>query len=151
MSKFSIIPTLSFCFLFVVAAILITFYFSKNKPKILFYNDFGFNIEYAITSQQRTKGLMGRENLNKDEAMFFVFPEQGIYGFWMKNMLIPIDIIWIDKDLKIIYIEHDVPPCKTDSCTLYKPALPSRYVLEIQAGLSQKLNMRIGDNFYFKK
>jgi uncharacterized membrane protein (UPF0127 family) len=129
----------------------VVFHFSKIKPKILFYNDFGFNIEYAITPQQRVKGLMGKENLNKDEAMLFVFPEQGIYGFWMKNMLIPIDIIWMDKDLKITHIENNVPPCAIDPCVSYKPSIPSQYVLEIQAGLSQEMNIKIGDKFYFKK
>lgn len=151
MSKLFIILTLLFCFLFVVVLILAVFHFSKIKPKTLFYKDFGFNIEYAITPQQRVEGLMGRENLNKNEAMLFVFPKQGVYGFWMKNMLIPIDIIWMDKDLKITHIERNVPPCITDPCVSYKPSSSSQYVLEIQAELSRELNMKIGDKLYFKK
>jgi hypothetical protein len=66
-------------------------------------------------------------------------------------MLIPIDIVWTDKDLKINHIEQNIQPCVTNQCFLYKPLSPSQYVLEIQAGLSQELDMKIGDKLYFKK
>ncbi|MBU1045997.1 DUF192 domain-containing protein [Patescibacteria group bacterium] len=109
-----------------------------------------FGVEIAETIEQRAKGLMFRQELPENQGMFFVFPEQGDYGFWMKNMLIPIDIIWMDKDLAITHIEHSVPPCETEPCPVYKPGLPSQYVLEIKAGLAQELEMKTGDNFYFK-
>jgi len=113
------------------------------------FGDRCFEVEVAKTAGQRAKGLMGRSDLPENQGMLFVFPEQGDYGFWMKNMLIPIDIIWTDKDLAITHIEHGVPPCEAEPCAIYKSQSPSQYVLEIKAGLAQELRMETGDKLYF--
>jgi len=109
-----------------------------------------FEVEIAETTAQRARGLMFRQELSENQGMFFVFSKPGNYGFWMKNMSMPIDIVWMDKDLKITHIEHSAPPCEADPCPVYNPGLSSQYVLEIKAGLVKELDMKAGDNFSFK-
>jgi len=69
----------------------------------------------------------------------------------MKNTLIPLDIIWMDKDMKVIHIEENVQPCKNDPCPSYASSIPARYVLELNAGLSAEIGLRVGDQFSFAK
>ncbi len=104
-----------------------------------------FTLEIAQTQEERQKGLMFRTSLDQDAGMLFILQEEGIYSFWMKNTLIPLDIIWINKDKKIIYIKKDVPPCKEDPCSSYSPEETALYVLEINAGLSKKYEFKEGD------
>jgi uncharacterized membrane protein (UPF0127 family) len=80
---------------------------------------------------------MYRKSLAEDGGMVFVFDEEGNHSFWMKNTLIPLDMLWIGEDKKIIHIEHNVPPCKADPCPAYGPnATSARYVVELNAGIS---------------
>jgi len=65
-------------------------------------------IDYATTNAERERGLNGRENVPYDYAMLFIFPIEGKYGFWMKDMLVPIDIFWLDDKGRIISIESEV-------------------------------------------
>ncbi|MBI5252912.1 MAG: DUF192 domain-containing protein, partial [Euryarchaeota archaeon] len=62
---------------------------------------------------------------------------------WMKNMLFPLDIIWLDSDLKVVHIEHDIPPCKEESCPIYLPSSPARYILEVNANVTKSLPLRL--------
>ncbi|MBU3964157.1 DUF192 domain-containing protein [Patescibacteria group bacterium] len=152
MFKSFVILILLFC-LFLVAVTIFVFFLNNRKDMRINEVCFGdkcFEVEVAETAEQRTKGLMGRSDLPENKGMLFVFQEQGGHGFWMKNMMIPIDIVWMDKDLKITHIEHNVMPCDSDPCPVYKPNLLSQYVLEIKAGLAQELDIKIGDSFYFK-
>jgi uncharacterized membrane protein (UPF0127 family) len=91
---------------------------------------------------------MFRKSLSDNQGMLFVFEREDSYSFWMKNMLIPLDIIWIDKDKRIVDIKTDVLPCK-DSCQGIMPQENSRYVLEVNAGFVEKNKVRIGDKVDF--
>ena len=108
-----------------------------------------FNVELAETKEQQAQGLMGRKDLAQDSGIFFVYKEEGIYSFWMKDTLIPLDIIWINKNKEIIHIEKNAQPCKTEPCLRYGPEQKSKYVLEINAGLTEKLNINIGQKIEF--
>ena len=66
--------------------------------------------------------------------MLFIFEKPGVYGFWMKNMVIPVDIIFIDENKKVVHIEERVQPCENDPCKIYRPKSPVKYVLEVKAG-----------------
>lgn len=70
--------------------------------------------------------------------MLFVFPEAGLHPFWMKNTLIPLDLIWIDEHWQVVGVERMEPcseeQCRADSCPLYYPPAPIRYALEVNAG-----------------
>jgi uncharacterized membrane protein (UPF0127 family) len=87
---------------------------------------------------------MFREKLNENEGMLFVFDDEKYETFWMKNTLIPLDIIFIDKNFKIISIENAVP-CKREPCTLYKSAKPAEYVLEVNENFTIRNKIKSGD------
>ncbi len=97
-----------------------------------------FDIEVADEENERKQWLMYREQLSSQSGMLFVFQEEKIYPFWMKNTLIPLDMIWIGKDWKVIDIQT-AQPCKKDPCPSYIPSWSGLYVLEINAWLSSLL------------
>jgi uncharacterized protein len=102
--------------------------------------------EIAATLDKRTTGLMFRNNLESDRGMLFVFPEMGYWTFWMKNTLIPLDIIWLDDFQRILHVESRVPICTKidDSCPRYSARRESQYVLEIKAGMAEQLGLEPG-------
>ena len=104
-----------------------------------------FDIEIADTAQEREIGLMNREFLALDSGMLFVFEKEDVYNFWMKNTLIPLDIIWINKDNRISFIKENASPCKTDICETFGPNEKSIYILEINGGLVKKMGLGVGD------
>ena len=102
--------------------------------------------EIAATPDKRAQGLMFRKSLGSNRGMLFIFPEKGYYAFWMKNTLIPLDIMWLDESGMILHLERDVPICtKTDdSCPRYFSTRESLYVLEIQGGTAKKYGLEPG-------
>ncbi len=101
-------------------------------------------VEIARTPTARARGLMFRATLPEDYGMLFIFERPGKNQFWMKNTLIPLDILWMDDRKRIIHIAYQVPPCKLDPCPLYGPTADSHYVLEVKAGVAHKRGLRIG-------
>lgn len=93
-------------------------------------------LEYATTTTAREKGLGGRESLPDDYGMLFVFPEYGYYGIWMKDMLVPIDIFWLDADGHVVSIKQDVATSTYPN--VFYPSAPARYVLETSAGFAEE-------------
>lgn len=111
-------------------------------------------VEIAGTSSARETGLMYRKYLASDTGMLFIFPNESHHSFWMKNTFIPLDIIWISADKKIVYIEENVQPCKKfspmqDTCPTLSPSQNSLYVLEVNAGWADKNEVRVGDMVAF--
>ncbi|MGB9926793.1 MAG: DUF192 domain-containing protein [Methanosarcina sp.] len=105
-----------------------------------------FSVEIASTQAQKEHGLMNREYLAPNSGMLFVFNDKGGYSFWMKNTLIPLDIIWIDSNYEIIYIQKNAQPCPSDYyCPSFGPGKNASYVLEINGGLSDKYGIDVGD------
>ncbi len=103
------------------------------------------NVEIADDNEKRVKGLMFREKLRENSGMLFIFENEEYKTFWMKNTLIPLDIIFIDKNLEIMDIEYAIP-CNENPCTLYyRSSKPSKYVLEVNAGFSAKNNIHEGN------
>lgn len=99
--------------------------------------------ELAVTPPERERGLMFRERLEPDQGMLFVFEEEDLYSFWMKNTLIPLDIIWLNSHRQIVHIEKNVPPCTHDPCPGYMPRQPALYVLELKAGQAEANNLQL--------
>lgn len=106
-------------------------------------------VEIARTPMERTRGLMFRTALPEDRGMLFIFEQPGKNKFWMKNTLIPLDILWMDDRKRIIHIEYQVPPCKLDPCPVYGPSAENHYVLEVKAGVAHKRGLRIGMSLRF--
>jgi len=97
-----------------------------------------FTVEIADTSAKREKWLMYRENLGENDGMLFIFPTADYsHYFWMKNTLIPLDMIRIDDQFKVVSI-LTAQPCTADPCTIYNPNASSTYVLEINGWLAKK-------------
>jgi len=96
-------------------------------------------IEYATSTMALEKGLGGRTNVPSDYGMLFVFPEDDYYGFWMKDMLVPIDIFWLDDKGRVVSIAEDVAPSSYPS--VFYPSASARYVLEIAAGFARAHNI----------
>ncbi|HEY4643053.1 MAG TPA: DUF192 domain-containing protein [Thermoanaerobaculia bacterium] len=107
-------------------------------------------VEVASDDATREQGLMYRDHLAADRGMIFLFPIPGEYAFWMKNTLIPLDMIWMDADHRIVHIAHDVPPCKADPCPNYPPNAKASSVLELAAGVAAKHHLKDGDVLRFE-
>lgn len=100
------------------------------------------SIEVADTSATREQGLSGRTQLGEDYGMLFIFPYADRYGFWMKDMTLTIDIIWMNEDGRIITIEENVP---ADSYPeVFYPVSNAKYVLETRAGYASEHGYREG-------
>ncbi|MFC1755599.1 DUF192 domain-containing protein [Thermoproteota archaeon] len=104
-----------------------------------------FNVDVADTPEKRQQGLMFRESLGRDEGMLFVFEVEDIYDFWMKNTYIPLDIIWINSNREVVFIEYNAMPCGEDECLNILPDSDALYVLELNAGIVQKVGLSLGD------
>lgn len=120
-------------------------------PQIVLPDGFAVTVEIAADEDTRQQGLMFRDRLADDRGMIFLFPSTGEYPFWMKNTLIPLDMIWIDEGHRIAHISHDVPPCKADPCPSYPPNAPAKYVLELAAGVAAKHHLKDGDALRFDR
>ncbi len=107
-------------------------------------NEKSFNVEIADNPAERAQGLMFRKELKENSGMLFIFPSSEKYSFWMKNTFIPLDIIWIDENLEIVYIHENAQPCK-DECNSITPDKEAKYILEINSGLSERYGIEIGN------
>lgn len=93
---------------------------------------------------------MNRTSLDNDKGMLFVFREAEHYSFRMKNTLIPLDMIRLDEDFKILYIKNMAEPCTVDPCPLHTPWVSANYVLEIKWWRAQALGLQIGESMVLK-
>jgi uncharacterized membrane protein (UPF0127 family) len=103
-----------------------------------------YTLELALTPEEQTLGLMFRESLPERTGMLFVFPETAPHHFWMKNTMIPLDMIWMDEAGRVVFISANTPPCKADPCPNYGPDGPVRTVLEIAGGKAEKEGVKVG-------
>lgn len=125
----------------------------KYENSSVYISDISISVEIADNPIKQQLGLGGRSSLSENSGMLFPYPKKTTPYFWMKGMLIPIDIIWIANN-KIIGIEKNVPnlPLNTpsDKLPLYSPPVPIDYVLEVASGFSDKNNIKVGDTFNVK-
>ena len=102
-------------------------------------------VQIADTEPRRVRGLMFQDQLPYDQGMIFVFDGPGNYSLWMLNMQFSLDMIWFDKDGKVVHIEQDVPPCKSAleiaTCQSIVPEGEAVYVLEVTSGFIEKNNI----------
>lgn len=105
------------------------------------------SVELATDTQSQTNGLSNRRSLDKNKGLLFVFETVEKHGIWMKDMKFPIDIVWIDEGKKVIDIATKVSPDSYPE--VFYPAMPSRYVLEVNAGVVDEKNIKIGTQLDF--
>lgn len=101
----------------------------------------------ADTQEERTRGLSSRPSLSQEEGMLFVFEDEGKHSFWMKDMRFPLDILWIDKEKRVVEITLNVSPDSYPGRLI--PSVPVLYVLEVNAGWTERNGIRIGDKMKF--
>jgi uncharacterized membrane protein (UPF0127 family) len=110
-------------------------------------NELGsFKAELADDAGERSMGLMFRNKLGANQGMLFVFSEDSLSPFWMQNTLIPLDIIFVDAEKKIVSLVAQAQPQTTEPRS---PAGPYRYVLEIPGGRAAALGIQAGDRLDF--
>ena len=109
-----------------------------------------FSVEIADTQEEQALGLMFRDSMPPDEGMLFIFPNEAPRSFWMKNTRIPLDIMYFDKELKMVSISADTPPCRISHCPNYPSTGPAMYVLELNAGKASELGVGPGDQLAIK-
>lgn len=105
-----------------------------------------FQVELAQTQEEKTRGLMFRTQLPEGQGMLFIQEEPERAVFWMKNTLIPLDLLFFDSTGTLLEIFPEVPPCRQPDCPNYPSRSTAiRYILEINGGLAHRLGIRIGD------
>jgi uncharacterized membrane protein (UPF0127 family) len=107
----------------------------------------GFQVEIAATPAERERGLQYRRELSQDRGMIFLFPREEPLSFWMKNTPIPLDMIFINAERRIVGIVESAPPFSLDSRSV---SGKSQYVLEINGGLSRRYGFKSGDRVRFE-
>ena len=147
-------PRTGFLSLPILSLMLISYLYCQPDRKDKFIRAFLPNgkaviAELAVTPKEREKGLMFRDYLGSDQGMLFIFEEEDFYSFWMKNTLIPLDIIWLNSHRQVVHIERNVPPCPGDPCPSYVPRYPAKYVLELKAGQADENGLRLFDQVSF--
>lgn len=124
-----------------------------NKKDVSFHKEIIIGsavvkVEIAMSPTEKQKGLSGRNFMGKNSGMLFVFSQPGIYRFWMKDMKFPIDIIWLDENLRIINIEKNINPNTFPK--KFMPRLPAKYALEVNGDWSDKNKIKEGLNIKVK-
>ena len=104
-----------------------------------------FPVEVADDDAERARGLMFRDAMADDHGMLFIHDRQEPQAYWMKNTRIPLDILYFDRDRRLVSQQRDVPPCSAgDRCPPYPSRAPAQYVLELNAGQAARLGLQDG-------
>lgn len=105
-------------------------------------------IYIANTEEKRTKGLGGLSSIPADYGMFFIFDRSDYQNIWMKDMLFPIDIIWIDENNKIVHIEKNIYPATYPK--IFTAYIKAHFVLELNAGMSSVYDLKVGGLIFLR-
>jgi hypothetical protein len=119
-------------------------------PRVVLPSGAVYSVEIVRTPEEQAQGLMFRESLPERTGMLFPFADLGVHKFWMKNTMIPLDIIWMDGEGRVLFISAETPPCKSDPCPNYGPDVPVASVLEIAGGMAVKERVTIGSTIRFE-
>ncbi len=119
--------------------------FGANKATVTI-NNTKYSVEVANDDKARQIGLSERKSLDQNKGMLFIFPKKDKYGFWMKNTLVPLDMIFINDD-KIVHIVKNAKPEKEveGALPIYRTPNDANYVLEVNAGETDKNKFKNGD------
>jgi uncharacterized membrane protein (UPF0127 family) len=121
-----------------------------NLPEAILPDDFRIALELAITPEEIARGLMFRPSLPEDRGMLFVFDDERVPNFWMKNTIVALDLIFLDNSGQVVDIIANAQPCAAEPCPHYIPHYPARAVLEIGAGVAEGHHLKEGDLIRFR-
>jgi len=130
--------------LFVLLVFLVACLPQDSQPFVEF-GDSKFFVKVVETPEDLQKGLMFVESMPENEGMLFIFGDSAPRTFWMKNTLIPLDMIFIDENFVVVDVKEDIPPCKADPCGTYPSGKNSKFVVELNAGSVKEHNISVGD------
>jgi len=136
-------------FFLIILVLLFWWAASLKGPTVLFQDKGSVSVEVANTPEERALGLMHRPTLEEGRGMLFVFDTEEKFSFWMKNTLIPLDIIYLSKDLRVVDIIAGIP-CVEDPCESYTPKEKALYVLEVNQGYVVEQGIIVGDKVKLK-
>lgn len=130
-----------------VVAVAVVLIISMFQPTTVLHIGNGvFDARIASTQVTREKGLGGVTNLSSRQAMIFAFPSDAEWQMWMKDMKVPIDIVWLDKDKTVIHSVINVSP---DNSAIFSSTSPARYVVELPAGTVDDQHIQAGHTATF--
>lgn len=115
-----------------------------REPVVVLPDGFEVALELATNDETRAQGLMYRESVLPGRGMLFLFPQPGHHSFWMKDTLVPLDMIWLDREGTVLSLHRDVPPCKADPCPNYDPGVVASFVLELGGGEAARHGVEVG-------
>ena len=116
-----------------------------SSSYVIFRDGTRVDLEVAQSDEQRERGLMFRDSLPEHAGMLFPFDVPRRYGFWMKNVRIPLDIIWLDAGGRIVWIAPNAKPCASEPCPMYVPEAKASFVLEVVGGFAERHGVAVGD------
>jgi hypothetical protein len=120
-------------------------------PRVILPSGAVYKVELAVTPEEQMQGLMFRESLPQRSGMLFLFADREPHTFWMKNTMIPLDLIWMDEAGRVLFVSAETPPCKADPCPSYGPEVPAASVLEIAGGMAAKEKVTVGSTIRFEE
>jgi len=121
-----------------------------SGPRVVLPSGAVYAVELARTPEEQAQGLMFRESLPERSGMIFLFSDASPHQFWMKNTMIPLDIVWLDGSGRVLFVSANTPPCRADPCPNYGPELPAPVVLEIAGGMAAKERVTVGSRISFE-
>jgi uncharacterized protein len=123
-----------------------TYALSFTQPITIKTQKYNLHFKLAVTNtpKARALGLMFVKHLKVDHGMLFTYPREQVLSFWMKNTLIPLDILYLNSKKRIVDIQT-MTPCRTDYCISYPSKEPAQYAIEINGELAKKLGIKKGD------
>jgi len=131
----SVGPIIAGVLLVVIAVVVFVILPNMLQPTTsLRLGDGVFRARIAANETARAKGLSGVTSLNLDQALLMAFPSEGKWQIWMKDMKVPIDIVWLDKDKNVIYIVKNAQPDDETTARVFEPKTLAKYVVELPAG-----------------
>lgn len=104
--------------------------------------------EVARTDEERKRGLSGRDQLQEGYGLLMIYDTDEKHGIWMKDMNFSLDIIWISEEKKVIYLAEKASPDSYPK--VFRPTEPARYVLEVNSGVVDDLNLKVGSQVNFE-
>jgi uncharacterized membrane protein (UPF0127 family) len=106
-----------------------------------------FSLEVASDDASRQKGYMGRDVVGPREGMIFVFDDDSVHSFWMKDCKVALDMVWLDAHQRVVWVEANRKPCPaTGDCPSITPKAAARYVVEFAAGTAAAESLKPGDS-----
>jgi uncharacterized membrane protein (UPF0127 family) len=117
-----------------------------NTRLVVFPNGHKIRAELAVSAEEMLRGMKYRDSLDENRGMLFLHNKAGKYPYWMYEVKVPLDLLWLDRDRKIVQLIHQAPPCPgpPEKCLSYGGAFEALYVLELKAGTAKKHNLKPG-------